>query len=383
MQMPEQPSLPAYSEMTPWFLLLGHFGKWHEGEDKLSKLYIKAMQDHRVYSLKSVIAKIPIIDQDGVKKLDIHNAPSPEASFFQLNVANRPEWAYFDFPTTAYHKVSQKEEADYFGALENTLKGLGRDGKAITYIMDEPKEADKQKLMNLTRLVRRKAPSLRIMLTDKYSEEFAPYVDIFVPVMENFAIKGHPGADVYRDGRPGREVWWYVSCMSHGCDALVDSGTPDFVIDRSSAYVRSIGWLSFNQKVDAFLYYSVNNGFQHYPKRDVWNDQWDFSGNGDGTLFYPARAGERGFNEHFPVPSARMKLWRESSYDHQYLTWLAKSGSANKSLLNDIERIAVDPLQWDRNYLSYQSLRDKIGEELDSLQPKEDRKEQIAAISRK
>ena len=187
--------------------------------------------------------------------------------------------------------------------------------------------------------------------------------------MDQFDTSGYPPPAVYRDlQRQGHETWWYVSCMSHGCEALRDSKVPDMVIDRPSSYVRSIGWLSMRYSINAFLYYSVNNGFQYAPKRDPWNSLWDFSGNGDGTLFYPGRPGERGLSSHQPIASLRLKLWRESSFDAEYISWMNELPTKPSWWEKEVNAIAQSTTSWERDYSKYQILRDKAGEYLSGLQ---------------
>lgn len=160
----------------------------------------------------------------------------------------------------------------------------------------------------------------------------------------------------------GQEAWWYVSCMSHGCEALGDSGMPDLVLDRPAAYVRVIPWLASKYNIDAFLYYLVNYAYQFYPKRDPWKSVWDFSGNGDGTLFYPGRPGKYGVEEHLPVPSLRLKLWREASYDAEYIRWMNEREKQPAWWREEFAKLVQDTRRWDKEYAHYQSLRDKIGE---------------------
>ena len=59
---------------------------------------------------------------------------------------------------------------------------------------------------------------------------------------------------------------------------------------------------------------------------DAWTSQWDFNGNGDGTLFYPGTPERVGGATHVPVASIRLKMIREGMEDYEYLKLLADAG---------------------------------------------------------
>ncbi len=369
MTIPLRPALPCYSELTTWFNLLGHYGMWVDQEPELAALYVREMNDHRIYPLKSAIDMPALIVLRGAPALDIWNSPDSRQAFFPVTLAERPEWAYFDFPTISWRKFNTPRAAQYFEAVQNTIPDTGRKGKAIVYLWDEPPPKKIGLLKEYTRMVKRLAPSLKIMVTVPYRSDLADSIDIFVPVMNHFNRPGLASAADYRRAqRQGKEVWWYVSCMSHGCSRAQSPGTPDFVIDRPSSYIRSAGWISAKHNIDAFLYYSVNNGYQFYPNRDPWDSLWDFSGNGDGTLFYPGRPGERGLQQHVPIPSLRLKLWRESSYDVEYVRWMkALKRRAPKWWRSGFRRLVRSTTNWNKDYSKYRELRERAGDYLDGL----------------
>gem|GEM_PF-713971 len=371
MTMPEQPALPAYSEFTPWFALLGHYGKWHDSEGELAQQYIAAMIEHRIYPLKSIVAPLKITGESTLPLLEISDKPSPQTSFNSIVVNSRPAWAYFDFPTvgsSGFEPIDFSKAQTYFRAAENTIPLIKRPGKSLVYLWDEPQKTAYPELVRLSKLVKKYAPSLKQMVTITYLPELASSVDIFAPVIDQFDNADFPSPDVYRKlQKEGHEVWWYVSCMSHGCEALADTGVPDMVLDRPASYVRSIGWLSMRYHIDAFLYYSSNYGYQFYPKRDPWQSLWDFSGNGDGTLFYPGRPGEHGLIKQAPIASLRLKLWRESSFDAQYIKWIMDVKNKPSWWEPEFRALVHSTTDWSRDYTKYQQLREKVGEFMSKL----------------
>jgi MYXO-CTERM domain-containing protein len=81
-------------------------------------------------------------------------------------------------------------------------------------------------------------------------------------------------------------------------------------------------WLSFRYRATGELYYETAMAYGHDP----WTNQWDFSGNGDGTLFYPGQAWRIGGKTDVPVASIRLKMIREGMEDYEYLHLLAAGG---------------------------------------------------------
>jgi uncharacterized protein (TIGR03382 family) len=81
-------------------------------------------------------------------------------------------------------------------------------------------------------------------------------------------------------------------------------------------------WLSFKYGATGELYYETAYAFTH----DAWSNQWDFSGNGDGTLFYPGTPARIGGRTDVPVASIRLKMIREGMEDFEYLRILEEAG---------------------------------------------------------
>jgi Domain of unknown function (DUF4091) len=374
MTMPSRVRLPMYAEMSPYSNLKGHFGKWAPGEDRLAEKYNEILDEHNVYSLKSSIVHPKVVVIDEVPTIDIYNQPDSQQSFYSVVVKNRNRDAYYDFPTTAYSNMLKDEENNYYKAVEEAAVEINRPGKALLYLWDEPHEPDFPRLLDLLQRVKKLAPSVKTLVTMPAYEKFRSYVDIFCPVMNHFDEAGYPEPAVYAAlQKKGKEVWWYVSCMSHGCDALQNNPEPDFVIERPSAWIRSVGWLSMKYSINAFLYYMVNVGYNKHPGRDPWQSVWEFSGNGDGTLVYPGRAGERGFEEHQPVASLRLKLWRESSQDAQYVQWMETLKSKPNWWQQEFNTLVKNPRQWNQDYSAYARFRKKIGDYLAVSMSKEQR----------
>ena len=199
-------------------------------------------------------------------------------------------------------------------------------------------------------------PKTKSLITTGDPEHFKSLADVLVIPM-NFWTD-------LKSGKSGRklpekkEYWWYVSCMSHGCDSDEDLHNPDFVVERPSAYIRSIAWFADAERIDRFLYYSLNYMYEFYPKKDPYNDIWAFSGNGDGTLYYPDRKNNR------PIPSLRLFIWRQGANDYQYLKWMRDQQKQTwtkeiEALQSHINAIEINPKKYDE-------LREKMGDYLNA-----------------
>ncbi len=136
-----------------------------------------------------------------------------------------------------------------------------------------------------------------------------------------------------------KELWLYESCMSHGCGGTVDignpsadqlyfTGWPSYMIDASATRSRALEWFSFRYGATGELYYETA---QAYYDHDAWTSQWDFNGNGDGTLFYPGTKAQIGGSVDIPVASLRMKMIREGMEDYEYLKLLSDLGGADQA----------------------------------------------------
>ena len=367
MRIPDRPALPGYSAAAPWPDVVGHFGKWHAEEGSLARKYYQEMGRHRMYPYSAWVAKPQLLGKGKDRFLDLEAVPKNGDAFIPLTVTTRPNWAYFDFPKPD-PALSEEAVAQYWRGVEKALHHFGWGKRGFVYLWDEPKAADDPEIIRMAKVIRREAPDLKILVTTTFRQNLEPYVDIFCPPMNYWGEQGLPGRETYSKlPEQGKEVWWYVSCMSHGCDGPRDPGFPDMVLDRPAVYVRSIGWLSRKYGVSAFLYYSLNYAYSFYPKRDSWTDLWDFTGNGDGTLFYPGRPGIDGITEHMPIASLRLKAWRESSFDAEYVKQMEELSSKPDWWTKEYQRLIPNLKNWSRDYGKYQELRDRVGEYLNGL----------------
>ena len=180
----------------------------------------------------------------------------------------------------------------------------------------------------------------RILLTAALPEAeeagVADKIDILVSALD--ALFPRDGTDAlsgarrWRQGRPGRQLWSYLSCRSHGCDACgsvsrdpADRGWPSRVIDTSAVQNRAFPWLAFRFGLTGELYGDVARKLG-----SAWQPggQCFASGAGEGTLFYPGTPDRVGGRTHIPIESIRLKLVREGLEDYELLRLAAQKDQA-------------------------------------------------------
>ena len=169
------------------------------------------------------------------------------------------------------------------------------------------------------------------------------YIDVLVPNVNAIAPEGVGDTRALYDDYlsvPGRELWLYTSCESHGCGpdetcAEPESptsdtdGWPGYMIDQPASQARAMGWIADEYDATGELYYSAT-----WSLETAWTDQCVFGGNGEGNLFYPGRPegydGSKdsviGGRTDIPIESLRLKRIRDGREDYEYLRELEARG---------------------------------------------------------
>jgi hypothetical protein len=129
----------------------------------------------------------------------------------------------------------------------------------------------------------------------------------------------------------GKAVWWYPYA-----NALAKY-IPTFVIDKSTADERIMGWLSFQWNVNGLMYYGTNRWQSATPGggyRDPYTNPISLKlpnevANGDASLVYPGYEPSLGLNDPYaaPVSSLRFEALRDGLEEYQYLKLAAKTGA--------------------------------------------------------
>lgn len=173
----------------------------------------------------------------------------------------------------------------------------------------------------------------------RYAEPngFASAVQILVPIINytratSLTFPEYQPVSAYAPwlAADGQDLlWWYQSCMSHGCGPETSCGSatedvqgyPSYVIDVAAVQARGMEWLSFTHGITGELYFDTA-----YALDRAWDDPCSFGGAGDGTMFYAGRTDRIGGTHDVPLASIRMALVREGLEDYEYLHLLAMRG---------------------------------------------------------
>lgn len=330
MLMPDVPTLPLLVEMTSWYAYLAHYRNtqpqpWNK-QIPITQKYVKLLKEHRIDPYKHWVS---VTDEN------IEKAIETSGKYFIL-----PVFGHDTNTLTEGALTHSKKYADI-------AKSLGKE--PIVYLWDEPDKSTKEgALVDRAKKVRSAIPTARIMVTTPYDQNLKNAgVDIFTPVFQHIGGSYPSSSDTLG---AGADLWGYVSCLSHGCNYLSDSGEPDLgAIERPRIHPRAFFWVGDRLNTSTLLYY---NSVEFYKKdKDPWLETlWDFSGNGDGTLIWAE--GED------PLPSLRLKALLRGSQDMEYLKWARKAGIP-------IEHPVKDWKIWEKNWSHYDAIIKTIGEALD------------------
>ncbi|HLL54119.1 MAG TPA: glycoside hydrolase domain-containing protein [Myxococcaceae bacterium] len=240
---------------------------------------------------------------------------------------------------TTVQYTGDRVESGYIAFAEH-FKARGWFARAYDYIADEPprtaslEETRKRAALakHATQLAPdRSDPPIRTMITTMYwqGQEMFEQIDVLgamvtrVDSPEEPYAQQRPNWDSFATHRPGRSVWLYQSCSSHGCRArdlkkenVPGAGWPSIMVDASAAKNRSLEWLTYRLGFGGELYYET---VLHL--KDAWTTLFNFGGNGDGTLFYPGTPDRIGGKTPVPVASMRLKYTRMGIQDYEWLKW--------------------------------------------------------------
>lgn len=257
--------------------------------------------------------------------------------------------------------------------LVDHVAAQGWDAVVFDYTVDEPEsqgvcpgDGTCPTITDRAAIVRAGGARPLVTAQLRYAEPngFASAVQILVPIV-NYTRATTPSFPTYQPASAydawlasdARDLlWWYQSCMSHGCGAEDACGSatedvrgyPSYVIDAPALSARGMEWLSFTHGITGELYFDTA-----YALDRAWDDPCSFGGAGDGTMFYAGRTDRIGGTHDVPLASIRMALVREGIEDYEYLHLLAAGGG-----MADAQRIATGLLS------EVDALRDRNGDDL-------------------
>ena len=270
---------------------------------------------------------------------------------------------------------SNSQQALYWQEGIKHFKQKGWSDRLFLYLWDEPAHSDFERVLSRGRASLGASGAIRNLLTTPYTQELSDAVNIWVPLVnclerkpdsDDFCAQAPPLEVYAREAQQGKSLWFYQSCASHGCNGVRTeyfNGWPSYMIDTSGAANRVMQWVAWKVRIQGELYYSMTEA---YADADPWTSIRRFSGNGDGTLFYPGKPSVIGGRTDIPIESIRLKLIREGMEDYEYLTLFSQWGGrdAAESFAN---RIVTHPYEWESRPDVFLSVRQEMGQTLERL----------------
>jgi hypothetical protein len=231
----------------------------------------------------------------------------------------------------------------YLGMVEKHFEEKGWLDKAFVYWFDEPMGKDYAYVNAGMETLKKYAPKLRRMLTNRCTVDLMDTVNTWCPVPHHFHV---PELEECR--ARGDELWWYICCSPPATQ-------PGCQIDHPGTDLRAWLWQTWGKGVKGVLIWTVVwwNGPAAYPDpehpQDPYLDpagwgkrykagekvlQW---GNGDGRFCYPPISARDGRQKKTviedPVTCIRMEMLRDGIEDYEYFAMLKKLDPNNKLLI--------------------------------------------------
>ena len=378
--------LPSTSTLPTIFGFSGnaaertHYGRYKEDKDvdEITYIYAKSALWHRI-TLDGSASVLPIIKiGDGNVRLQWSEYDSLMEPFLAGRVFSPDEpLSGAKATSVAVHTPplikTAEQQVQFWRQVAQHFREKGWFDRLFNYLWDEPKANSFPAMAELGRTVHQADPELRNLVTAPLHPDWSDFIDVWTPPINCFERKAHQydfcNPMVERTAyqpelAKGKQLWWYQACGSHGCSVIGGEyfkGWPSYMIDDAPVRNRIMEWLSWKYGMQGELYYSMDEAFVRKP--DVWKDVNLYSGNGDGTLFYPGRPQVIGGTKQIPVESIRLKLIREGLEDYEYLAMLTKL-AGYQEVSDGIKGLLQSTYEYDQNPARLLSAREWLGREI-------------------
>ena len=263
----------------------------------------------------------------------------------------------FDTYRMPYAPGGYTERIAFWRTLAQEFKARGWFEKMYLYLPDEPNPSQYPRLVELAAELHEADPDYKAMATEQIAEALIGSVDIWCPDEPLFsdAFPRPPFPEDYPPRQElGETVWWY-NCMS--AQFLFDFS--NHFVDNQGMYMRIWTWLTRRYNFDGLLFWETV--YLYGQNDDPWTDQYatKFFCNGDGNMFYPGVPDKIGGVNDIPVPSLRLKIFREAMEDYEYFALLDKMGYED-FVQAEVEKQAYRTYQWEHDPLVVEKARQKL-----------------------
>lgn len=369
-EIPSTSSLKTAFPAWHGALVRGHYGvDWVDTDIQIGliKLYSRALLRHRL-SNDTLIYPAPPLEEG---RIDWSQFDRDWGPFFDGTI--EPDGAR----VTAVRLQDYGHEGDpvYYREYQRHFEAKGWLDRLFYYAADEPVREAFAALARQGRAFHEAARKIPVLVTTSLTPDLVGAVDIWAPPINYLDDKPSqarrhraPVRAAYDERlRRAEALWWYQSCMTHGCSRTSDRyymGWPNYLIDGAPVAHRIMPWLSWKYRVSGELYYHTTYAYEH---GDPWQDQYHFTGNGEGTLFYPGTPTRVGGRTHIPIESIRLKLIRDGLEDYEYLAALQRlRGSTEVDRL--VAKLIRKPYDWERAPAALMAARRALAEQIEKAQ---------------
>ncbi len=229
--------------------------------------------------------------------------------------------------------------AQLLPALENWLKEKGWLDRFILGVADEPNEANATEYRALCGLIRKLAPSIKLM--DAMS--FGPVhgaVDIWIPM--NCEYQTHrKEIETFRSY--GDEIWFYTCCGPRGDKPI------NRFLDYPLLSTRYLFWAAYRYNLPGYLHWAANN---YQPGQDPFKESCPEHHNADRVLFLPPGDTHIMYpGDNAPWMSIRLETTRESVEEYELFRALEKKDKALAdkiclSVCREFDDVTYDPIEF-------------------------------------
>ena len=231
-------------------------------------------------------------------------------------------------------------------ALENFLKEKGLQNNFYLGVSDEPNEENAMEYRALSGLIRKLAPSIKLM--DAMSSSLVHgAIDVWIPLSKEY--QSHKNKfDEFR--KYGDEIWFY------DCNNPRGGKTINRFLDYALLATRYHFWAAYRYGLNGYLHWAVN-GYQ--PGQDPFKQSCPEHRNadfvchlppGDTHIIYPG--------EKEPWMSVRLEAYRKSAEEYELLNLLSKT---NKEKSDEICRLVCREFDdVDYSPLAFREARNKL-----------------------
>ena len=290
----------------------------------------------------------------------------------------------FEIPPVAFDpsRPNATRTITYWREFANLAQKYNFLSRTFDYTCDEPHDSTSfQACMARGRAVKTADKGIPVLITTEWpaAVEFGvvDLIDNMVPIInfvENAKNKcasfptwtfgnHRPDYDSFVE-EADKRLWWYQSCLSHGCTGgcssatqVCNSGWPSYMLDSPAIMGRVMPWLSYLYDMGGELYWGVN--YQDTLGLDSWQSIWEFGGNGDGTLTYPGTPCHIGGTTPVPIASMRLKYIRDGLEDLMYMQ-AAEKRRGRDTVLDIIRQVVQNTYTYTRDNFLLLNIRDLL-----------------------